>query len=118
VTAWETEAYDTAELGGIKTGVGLRVTLDVPATVTAVRLQSTTPGGNVQILGPGDDVPGGRPVLGQAPLVAGLTEIPVTVSAPITELVVWLTQLPESRRGDLRYVASIGEVEVSGVAKR
>ncbi len=118
VTAWETEAYDTAELGGIKTGVGLRVTLDVPATVTAVRLQSTTPGGNVQILGPGADVPGGRPVLGQAPLAAGLTDIPVTVSAPITELVVWLTQLPESRRGDLRYVASIGEVEVSGVAKR
>ena len=118
VTAWETEAYATANLGGFKSGVGLRLTLDAPATVTAVHLQSTTPGGNVEILGPGNDTLGGRPVLGHAPLATGLTDIPVNVSSPISELVVWLTELPDSRTGGLPYVASIGEVEVSGVAKR
>lgn len=116
LTAWETDAYATADLGGIKTGVGLKLTLAAPATVTSVRIQSTTPGANVQILGPGDDTSGGRPVLGQASLATGDTTIPVTSSGPISELVVWLTELPRARAGEFPYVASIGEVEVSGVA--
>ena len=103
LTAWETDAYATADLGGIKPGVGLKVTLDAPATVTSVRLQSTTPGANVQILGPGDDTSGGRPVLGQGSLASGETTIPVTTSAPISELVVWLTELPKSRTGEFPY---------------
>ncbi len=118
LTAWETDAYATADLGGIKPGVGLKVTLDAPATVTSVRLQSTTPGANVQILGPGDDTSGGRPVLGQGSLATGDTTIPVTTSGPISELVVWITELPKSRTGEFPYVASIGEVEVSGVANK
>lgn len=118
LTAWETDAYATAELGNIKSGVGLKITLDGPATVTSVRIQSTTPGASVQILGPGDDTSGGRPVLGQAVLATGETTIPVTAAGPISELVVWLTELPESRTGDYPYVASIGEVVVSGVANK
>ena len=66
------------------------------------------------ILGPGDDTSGGRPVLGQGSLGSSDTTIPVTTSAPISELVVWLTELPKSRRGAFPYLASIGEVEVSG----
>jgi hypothetical protein len=72
----------------------------------------------VQILGPGSDTSGGRPVLGEGVLSSGETTIPVTASGPITELIVWITELPESRTGTYRYVASIGEVQVSGVANR
>jgi serine/threonine-protein kinase len=118
LTAWETDAYASANLGGIKPGVGLKVTLDAPATVRQVRIQSTTPGARVQILGPGSDTSGGRPVLGEGVLSSGETTIPVTASGPITELIVWITELPESRTGTYRYVASIGEVQVSGVANR
>ncbi len=117
VTAWATEGYGSASLGGIKDGVGLRMTLASPATVTSVRLSSPTPGGTVQILGPEVDAATPRAVLGEGSLPNGEDEIPVTSSAPVSEIVIWLTELPDAGTGDRRFRASIGEVEVLGVAK-
>lgn len=44
-TAWETERYDSADFGGLKTGVGLLVDLGTPTAVSRVEL--TTRGGGV-----------------------------------------------------------------------
>ena len=117
VTAWATEEYDTAKLGGIKDGVGLRVGLATPATVTAVRLSSPTPGGALQILGESPDASTPRPVIGEGVLPSGTAEIRVTNPEPVSEIIIWLTELPDSGTGPRRFHASIGEVEVLGVAK-
>ena len=117
MTAWATEGYDTAKLGGIKDGVGLRVGLATPATVTAVRLSSTTPGGALQVLGESLDASTPRPVIGEGVLPSGTAEIRVTSPEPVSEIIIWLTELPDSGTGPRRFRASIGEVEVLGVAK-
>ncbi len=118
VTAWSTEGYDTADLGGIKDGVGLRVALTTPATVTAVRISSPTPGGALQILGESPDASTPRPVIGEGVLPNGTAEIGVTSPEPVSEIIIWLTELPDSGTGPRHFRASIGEVEVLGVAKR
>lgn len=116
-TAWATEGYDSANLGGIKDGVGLRVALATPATVTVVRISSPTPGGALQILGDAPDESTPRPVIGEGVLPNGTAEIQVTTTDPVSEIVIWLTELPDSGTGPRRFRASIGEVEVLGVAK-
>jgi serine/threonine-protein kinase len=120
-TTWQTENYRSAGLGGIKAGVGLRLTLSTPTRVTAVRLSSTTPGGAVQILGPGGDTSdqgNPRPVLGQGEIPDGDGEIRVTDPAgpAVNEIIVWFTELPNLGGGSYRAV--VGEVAVVGVANR
>lgn len=115
-TAWTTERYKAADLGG-KGGVGLLVRLSTPAPVSGVRLSSSTPGGAVQILGEPGGV-SGRPVIGAGGrLPQGTETFPISITSPVSELVVWLTELPSSGTGELPYAASIGEVAVLGVAK-
>ncbi len=116
LTAWATEGY-TADLGNIKPGVGLRVSLANPATVTGVRLSSLTPGGALQILGEAPDDSTPRPVIGEGALPNGTADIRVTTPAPVSEIIIWLTELPDSGTGPRPFRASIGEVEVLGVAK-
>ena len=116
-TAWTTEGYGTAGLGGIKPGVGLRATLASPAIVTGVRISSETPGGTVQLLGAAPDVISTRPILGQGVLPDGTGVIALATPTLIGEIVIWMTALPSSGTGDRPFRASIGEVAVLGVAK-
>jgi len=48
-TAWETERYDTAALGGLKTGVGLLVDLGAPTEVDRVELLTSGGGTGVEL---------------------------------------------------------------------
>ena len=116
-TAWTTEGYGTADLGGIKPGVGLRATLASPAIVTGVRISSETPGGTVQLLGAAPDVISPRPVLGQGVLPDGTGVIALATPTRVAEIVIWMTALPSAGTGDRPFRASIGEVAVLGVAK-
>ncbi len=116
-TVWMTEGYATSNFGDIKPGVGLLVTLASPATVTGVRITSPTPGGAVQLLGEAPDPTTARPVIGQGVLPSGTTIVAVTKPTRLSEIVIWLTALPDSGVGDRPFRASIGEVEVLGVAK-
>ena len=85
--------------------------------MTAVRVTSPTPGGALQILGEAPDESTPRPVIGQGVLPNGTAEIRVTTPQAVSEIVIWLTELPDSGTGPRRFRASIGEVEVLGVAK-
>lgn len=113
-TAWTTETYKQL-LSTLKSGVGLRATLAGTGTVSRVRIWSASPGAQVAILGSGTDEPATRPILANATLAEGWTDIPLAAPATTGELVVWLTELPQTVESG-RYQASIGEVEVYGVA--
>jgi len=114
-TAWHTELYRTANLGGLKPGVGLLLRFGGPARVTRVRIWSDTPGGRLKILGPGDDAPGGRAVLGETALADGPVDVAVHESQPISEVLLWFVELPPAgASGGFR--ASVEEVAVRGVA--
>jgi serine/threonine-protein kinase len=115
-TSWRTERYNTAGLGGLKPGVGLLATLAAPAQVTSVRITSDTPGARVQILGPGADTDGGRPVLGEAVIGDGPLDIPLAAGGAVDEIVVWFTEAPPSAASAGRFEAAVGEVEVRGAA--
>lgn len=115
-SVWTTEGYKTELLGGGKPGVGLRITLTTPSQISGVRIQSATPGGAVQILGEPTQ-PEGRSEIGRGVLPAGSAVIPVNAPGPLSELIIWLTELPRSGDGEFPFRASIGEVAVLGVAK-
>ncbi len=118
-TQWTTEQYQSADLGRLKTGVGLKLTLATPVMVRSVRLTSATPGGRVQILGPAPSdstQPDSRTVLGEGPIPDGNSEIAITKGrdTAVSEIVVWFTELPGSGTS---FRAALGEVVVLGVAK-
>jgi eukaryotic-like serine/threonine-protein kinase len=113
-TSWHTEVYRSADLGVLKPGVGLLLHLNGPTRVSDVTIRSDSPGGRLEILGPGDDAPGGRAILGQTTLPNGSVDVPIHTSQPVSELLLWFVELPPDPDGGYR--ASLGEVEVRGVA--
>ena len=113
-TTWGTESYKQADVAG-KGGVGLRLQLAAPAVVREVRITSPTAGAKVRILGPGDSVDE-RPVLREGSLVAGTVVLPIGDAPATQEIVVWITELAQTRDLPNPYGAEIGEVEVRGVA--
>jgi hypothetical protein len=53
-TAWTTEGYSTAQLGGLKTGVGLVLDLGEMESVGSIRIVTDLPGWRFQLLGSAD----------------------------------------------------------------
>ena len=98
-TAWETERYDTPELGGLKPGVGLLVDLGVPTPVAAVQL-GLRPGTTVELRA-ADEV---GPAVADFPVVttAGESGEVVRLDAGGRTARYWLvvlTRLPAERGG-------------------
>ena len=121
-SAWQTEGYDSPDLGGLKPGVGFTVALQAPARLERITLTTPTPGFDYEIRIPavqGSATSGtGDAALQGWSVAATVDNAPAT---SVTELdgieadrvLVWIT-------GDLqpsgaRYRAGFGGVEIHGV---
>jgi len=105
-TAWSSETYATRDLGGIKPGVGLVVTLRDPARVSEVALDGAA-GADVEIR-IADDAPatlaGWGPVRGRGTDLAAEARIGIDPTVTGRFVLVWFTRTPASGRIDVREV--------------
>lgn len=114
-TVWSTETYTAATPTFGKGGVGLALTLTGTHSLREVRLTTTTPGAIVRVLGAGTTLDA-RPILSQdVTLVDGANTIALTNTAAQGDIVIWITR-PGDQRVDGGFRATIGQVEVMGVA--
>jgi eukaryotic-like serine/threonine-protein kinase len=112
-TAWYTELYGVSPtFGGLKQGVGLRITVHPGFRPTRLELRSPTPGAEFQIRAPGKL--SGPPVVGST----RLTGTGQTVALPATtpaDFVIWIVRLVRDPAVTGGYWAGISEVSVLGV---
>lgn len=116
--SWRTDGYNTAELGGLKSGVGFYVDLGAPQTVTAATLRTTTPGINYELRvadTPVKDVDGWR-------LVRSVTgagaDTAVRLDQPVRAryLLVWVRGNLQRQSG--RFYAGFSGITVEGHSLR
>lgn len=107
---WETDRYNSAEFGNLKTGLGLGFELEEEAAVSAVTLISGTPGGTVEIRVGDSDDPEEAETVATDELPDGTGTIELVEPATGTHVFVWITELPSDSGG---FRARISEVEVS-----
>lgn len=106
-TAWSSETYTTAELGGLKEGVGFLLDLGRPGALSGVDLQTAGSGGTVEVRtapGPGLD---GSTVVATADLAGGATEVTFEQPAETQFVVLWFTSLPDVGDGYRIELASV-----------
>ncbi|MDI9977574.1 murein biosynthesis integral membrane protein MurJ [Rhodococcus sp. IEGM 1307] len=108
-TVWSTDSY-FQPFPALKNGVGLMVTLDDPATLSSVWINSPTPGTNVEIRSAPSENPtlDQTQVLGSKVLGNGVTEIPVKSEGPTKNVLVWITGLTNSGGKNQSSIADIG----------
>jgi serine/threonine-protein kinase len=103
-TAWNSESYESRDLGGIKPGVGLVVELEGLADVRAVEIEGE-PGADVEIYvatSAGGTLAEWGPVRGRATDLADRAT--VTLDQPVRgqAVLVWFTRTPPSGRIQVR----------------
>ncbi|MDV6284710.1 murein biosynthesis integral membrane protein MurJ [Rhodococcus jostii] len=108
-TVWSTDSY-FQPFPALKNGVGLMVTLDEPATLSSVWINSPTPGTNVEIRSAPSENPtlDQTQVLGSKVLGNGVTEIPVKSEGPTKNVLVWITGLSNSGGKNQSSIADVG----------
>jgi tRNA A-37 threonylcarbamoyl transferase component Bud32 len=112
-TAWYTERYaGSPTFGGIKTGVGLRITVAPGAHPDRIDVQSPTPGAQIQIRTPG--ALHGAPLVPTTTLTGAVQRLALPAGAP-SQLVVWIVRLVTDPAVPGEYRAGISEVSVWGV---
>lgn len=108
-TAWQSEGYSSAALGGLKQGVG--VSVDLGPNVAAREISLTL--GNradVEVYIGGDKSLSGAVKVGEKANADGNESFPVKAGTTGQYVIVWFTKL--SQDGNGRYRAILGEVEV------
>jgi eukaryotic-like serine/threonine-protein kinase len=111
-TSWKTERYNSADLGGIKSGVGIVFDLGAARRIDGLTLRSTTPGWSFQLKG--SDSPSS--FSGAIASVDGDTtflssETPVRfIPVEHRYFLVWITQLPPAEEG---FQATLAEAQFS-----
>jgi hypothetical protein len=108
-TAWQSEGYGSARLGGLKSGVG--VSVDLGPNVTA-RTISLTLGNraDVEVYVSADRSLKGATKVGEKAGADGTVSFPVKAGTTGQYVIVWFTSLTQDDNG--RYRAILGEVEV------
>ena len=113
-TAWTTDRYDSAALGGLKSGVGLLLDLGSPTALRTVQVGLTAPGASLQVRA-ADTVGASAEAFRLVASVRDtgqLATIPLPPGAKGRYWLVWLTGLPRVGRGyqvgvsELRFVRS------------
>ena len=112
-TAWETERYDSADLGGLKEGVGLLVDLGAPTAVRRVELALTRPGVTAELRAAAEPAEQASAYRVLASARADGDRLALVPPEGTTEryLLVWLTGLAPD---DGRFSAGITDVAVTG----
>src|SRR5699024_5530592 len=96
--SWNTDRYNSAEFGNLKSGVGLLIEFEDESTVSKVKVKSGNSGGKFEIRD-GDD-PEDAEVIGE-----GVFDADEDVTTD--KLILWVTELPQSEGG---YKATISSV--------
>jgi len=117
-TGWRTSTYfGSAQLGGLKDGVGLVVDLGGPRLVENLRVHLAGSPTNLQVYA--SDAGSARPTsLDGLRLVASLDDVGTDASVSLPEgvltrhVVIWLTKLPQVAEGEYR--GEVREIEISG----
>ena len=104
--SWNTDRYNSAEFGNLKSGVGLLIEFEDESTVSKVKVKSGNSGGKFEIRD-GDD-PEDAEVIGEGVFDAdeGAT-IEFDEDVTTDKLILWVTELPQSEGG---YKATISSV--------
>jgi eukaryotic-like serine/threonine-protein kinase len=118
-TEWDTEWYDSQELGGLKPGVGFYVTLDQAEKIEQVNLNTPSKGWSVEIYvanSPANALEGwGQPRASKSDISAGSVTIPLDDGGVQGGAVlVWITHLGDEQTRTGQYSVAIGEVQVLG----
>ncbi|GAA4917842.1 hypothetical protein GCM10023405_46730 [Streptomonospora salina] len=114
-TAWNTQGYNSADLGGLKSGVGLRIDLGQSAEVHEVSLSLGGGPHDTEIL-VGDSEDPAALGAGDSPAAArsgveGEVDFELSEPAEGRYVVVWFTSLPQDGS---RYRGIVNEVELRG----
>lgn len=107
-TAWYTHTYNRPDFAGFKNAVGLVVTLEAPATVTAITLDVNGSGGNVEVRSTDAANPTAGDVLAGGPL-APQTVLTLSQPTETQSIVLWFTELAQTPDGANR-------IEISSLA--
>jgi len=113
-TFWQTERYNTPDLGGLKSGVGIILDLGTPRMIREVRLRTTIPGWTFELQGSDDATSFSNPLAredGSRSFTAKSRSRVRLEGAEYRYLLVWITELPPADTG---YRATISDVEVRG----
>jgi hypothetical protein len=104
--SWNTDRYNSAEFGNLKSGVGLLLEFDEESTVTQAKVHSESSGGKFEIRD-GDD-PEDAKVIGEGKFDAdGGTTVKFDKEVTTDKLILWVTELPQTDGG---YKATISSV--------
>jgi serine/threonine protein kinase len=112
-TFWKTETYNSADLGGIKDGVGIVFDLEETTRVSEVSLRTTLPGWRFQVQGSNDSTSFSSPVAsvdGETTFAASTDPISFHL-VEFRYILIWITELAETEGG---YQATIAEARFSG----
>ncbi len=109
-TAWYTRRYNSPQFAGLKSGIGYAITLEQPAPVQTIIVETSVNGGNVEIRATSPDAPTEGEVLASGPLSPG---VEFTFPEPVEtgSIVLWFTELPQNAQGENRI--EINELLVS-----
>ncbi|MGO2862328.1 MAG: virulence factor MviN [Brevibacterium sp.] len=104
---WNTDRYNSAEFGNLKSGVGLLFELEDETTVKEVKVSSESSGGKFEILS-GDDPQDAKKV-GEGSFDSdGGATVKLDDDVETDKLILWITELPSASGG---YKATINTVE-------
>lgn len=95
-TYWFSRTYRSATFAGMgKRGIGIAVSLEKPAPVATVYIQSNSTGGNVQVRATDPKKPDEGTVLYEGPVDKDM-EIVVPTPVQAEHVVLWFTELPQT----------------------
>jgi hypothetical protein len=100
-TSWTTERYNSANFGGIKDGVGLRLDLAGPADVSVVEIDTAEGGWSAAIYvadAPADSIEDWGFPAASIDDASGDASISLESAASGSTVLIWFTQLPSSGR--------------------
>ncbi|WP_101950799.1 protein kinase family protein [Mycobacterium sp. 3519A] len=117
-TAWSTDTYYDAEpFPKFKPGIGLLVQLERPAAISAVTVDLNSTGTVVQVRAAANNQPAALTDTGEltapTPMQPGHNRIPVSASAPVANVVVWISTLGSA---DGKSRSAISEIELEAAS--
>jgi tRNA A-37 threonylcarbamoyl transferase component Bud32 len=111
-TSWKTERYNSADLGGIKSGVGIVFDLGATRRIDGLTLRSTTPGWSFQVMSSDDPSSFSGAIAsvdGETTFLSSQTPVKFI---PVEDryFLVWITRLPPAEEG---FQATLSEAQFS-----
>ncbi len=109
-STWASSTYRNSQFSGLKTGVGVLITLKETATVNTVTITQRGQGGAVEVRTAPNGTFEGSSVVSTVPMESPTTTIALGQKPTTNQLLLWFTEVP---RTDGRYRIDISEITVS-----